>query len=46
MDCFDDFGTWYKSIILKVEEDPEDLDVDGNPILRALVAFRFLDPDG
>lgn len=43
--CCDEYGNWYRSTCLKVNE-TENQDVDGNTIISILVAFRYLDPQG
>ena len=45
-DCCDEYGLWYKSTVLGVDEQPAQVDIDGNSIPRLHVAFRFADPYG
>ena len=42
----DEYGNWYRSTILKVDELQNSVDIDGNSIPIVLVGFRYLDPYG
>jgi hypothetical protein len=44
--CCDDYGNWYRSTCLKVEEVPDIVDIEKQPIVRVKVAFRYLDTWG
>ena len=42
----DEYGNWYRSTIMKVEDLQGKTDIDGNSIPIVLVGFRYLDPYG
>ena len=44
-DCCDDYGIWYKSTVKRILQTDE-VDVEGRPVLKVHVAFRFPDPEG
>ena len=44
-DCCDNFGIWYKSTVKQIFKTDE-VDVEGKPVLKVLVSFRFSDPEG
>ena len=44
-DCCDDYGIWYKSTVKQILNENEK-DIDGQPVKKVHVAFRFKDLDG
>ena len=44
-DCSDDYGTWYRSTVLKAALS-EDKDADDNQVPLIKVGYRYADPSG
>lgn len=46
-DCCDDYGIWYKSTVKRIfQQNENEVDIEGRPVLKVHVAFRFPDPEG
>lgn len=46
LSCADEYGNWYRSTVMKREDSQNVLDIDGQPVTRITVGFRYLDPHG
>jgi hypothetical protein len=45
IDCCDEYFNWYTAYISDTEIKDEEVDVEGNPLMKFLISFRYFDKE-